>query len=149
MLEHELPHLMPMPEPFDGYVENPARVSSTCLVTVLRNRYSVPCELAGQMVSTRLYPTRVVVVAEGTDRAMRSVSYQMSAARFPAHRDLAGFDFEASKVDRSLIMQLADLSFTEAAHNAVFIGGPGTGKTHLATAIVCVPPTHLEPLMAM
>jgi hypothetical protein len=34
MLEHELPHLMPMPEPFDGYVENPARVSSTCLVTV-------------------------------------------------------------------------------------------------------------------
>jgi transposase len=64
MLEHELPHLMPMPEPFDGYVENPARVSSTCLVMVLRNRYSVPCELAGQMVSTRLYPTRVVVVAE-------------------------------------------------------------------------------------
>jgi transposase len=59
MLEHELPQLMPMPEPFDGYVENPARVSSTCLVTVLRNRYSVPCELAGHMVSTRLYPGRV------------------------------------------------------------------------------------------
>ena len=64
MLEHEQPHLMPMPEPFDGYVQTPARVSSTCLVTVLRNRYSVPCELAGQMVSARLYPTRVVVVAE-------------------------------------------------------------------------------------
>jgi transposase len=64
MLEHERPQLMPMPEPFDGYVENPARVASTCLVTVLRNRYSVPCELAGQMVSTRLYPTRVVVVAD-------------------------------------------------------------------------------------
>jgi hypothetical protein len=73
--------------------------------------------------------------AEGTDRAMRSVSYQMSAARFPAHRDLAGFDFEASKVDRALIDQLADLSFTEAAHNAVLIGGPGTGKTHLCTAL--------------
>ncbi|MBX3704785.1 MAG: IS21-like element helper ATPase IstB [Steroidobacteraceae bacterium] len=73
--------------------------------------------------------------AETTDRAMRSVSYQMSAARFPAHRDLAGFDFDASKVDRALIDQLADLSFTEAAHNAVFIGGPGTGKTHLCTAL--------------
>ena len=36
---------------------------STCLVAVARNRYSVPCELVGQMVSTRLYPTRVVVVA--------------------------------------------------------------------------------------
>jgi hypothetical protein len=52
-----------MPEAFDGYVEHPARVSSTCLVVVNRSRYSVPCELAGQIVSTRLYPTRVVVVA--------------------------------------------------------------------------------------
>jgi transposase len=64
VLEHEQPHLMPMPERFDGYVEQPARVSSTCLVSVQRNRYSVPCELAGQMVSARLYPTRVVVVAD-------------------------------------------------------------------------------------
>ena len=63
MLEHERAHLMPMPAPFDGYVEKPARVSSTCLVSVARNRYSVPCELAGQMVSTRLYPARMVVVA--------------------------------------------------------------------------------------
>ena len=64
MLELERPHLMPMPEPFDGYVEKPARVSSTCLVSVARNRYSVPCELAGQMVSTRLYPGGIVVVAD-------------------------------------------------------------------------------------
>ncbi|CAM5786958.1 IS21 family transposase [Ottowia pentelensis] len=63
MLEHERSHLMPMPAPFDGYVEKLARVSSTCLVAVARNRYSVPCELAGQMVSTRLYPNRVVIAA--------------------------------------------------------------------------------------
>jgi transposase len=63
MLEHERAQLMPMPQPFDGYVEKPARVSSTCLVAVARNRYSVPCEHAGQMVSTRLYPSRVAVVA--------------------------------------------------------------------------------------
>jgi transposase len=63
MLEHERAHLMPMTAPFDGYVEKPARVSSTCLVSVARNRYSVPCELAGQTVSTRLYPNRVKVVA--------------------------------------------------------------------------------------
>jgi transposase len=63
MLEQEQSQLMPMPMPFDGYIERPARVSSTCLVTVQRNRYSVPCELAGKMVSTRLYPTRVSVAA--------------------------------------------------------------------------------------
>ena len=72
---------------------------------------------------------------EHTDRAMRSVSHQMKMAKFPVHRDLAGFDFEASSVDQHLIKELATLSFTETAQNAVFIGGPGTGKTHLATAI--------------
>jgi len=65
VLELEREQLMPMTTPFDGYVEEAARVSSTCLVAVARNRYSVPCELAGQMVSTRLYPTQVVVVAAG------------------------------------------------------------------------------------
>ena len=64
MLELEREHLMSMPEPFDGYVESPARVSSTCLVSVARNRYSVPCEWAGHLVSTRLYPNRVDVVAQ-------------------------------------------------------------------------------------
>ena len=59
MLEQERLELMPMPSAFDGYVEKPARVSSTCLVSVARNRYSVPCELALQRVSTRLYPNRV------------------------------------------------------------------------------------------
>lgn len=62
-LEIEREHLMPMTEPFDGYVEKTSRVSSTCLVTVARNRYSVPCEWAGKRVSTRLYPTHVAVVA--------------------------------------------------------------------------------------
>jgi hypothetical protein len=42
--------------------------------------------------------------AEVTDRAMRSVSYQMHTAKFPVHRDLAGFDFECSPVDEKLIM---------------------------------------------
>ena len=63
MLETEREHLMPMPEAFDGYVEKASRVSSTCLVTVARNRYSVPCEWAGKRVSTRLYPTQLIVVA--------------------------------------------------------------------------------------
>lgn len=73
--------------------------------------------------------------AEHTDRYARSIRYQMHAAKFPVHRDLAGFDFESSKADRSLIDELATLAFTEQAHNVVFIGGTGTGKTHLATAL--------------
>lgn len=73
--------------------------------------------------------------AEHTDRAMRSIDYQLRLARFPIHRDLAGFDFDQSKVDKRLVTDLSDLSFTEQAHNLVLIGGTGTGKTHLATAL--------------
>lgn len=73
--------------------------------------------------------------AEHTERAMRSVRNQLIAAKFPVHRDLARFDFNASKVDQKLVEQLATLEFTDKAQNAVLIGGPGTGKTHLATAI--------------
>jgi transposase len=64
MLEQEREELMPMPSVFDGYVERSAKVSSTCLVAVARNRYSVPCELAGLRVSTRLYPHRVEIASE-------------------------------------------------------------------------------------
>lgn len=66
VLEQEQAEMMPMPVPFDGYIEKLARVSSTCLVTLHRNRYSVPCELVGKMVSTRLYPDRIVIVENGT-----------------------------------------------------------------------------------
>lgn len=73
--------------------------------------------------------------AEQTDRTMRSIRHQMHAAKFPVHRGLAGFDFTQSKVDKRLIDELATAAFTEHAHNVVFIGGTGTGKTHLATAL--------------
>ncbi len=73
--------------------------------------------------------------AEHAQRAAATVRHQMKAAKFPLHRGLAGFDFEASKVDQKLIDQLSTLAFTDTAQNAVFIGGPGTGKTHLATNI--------------
>jgi hypothetical protein len=63
-LEQEQTFLMPMPTPFDGYVEILARVSSTCLVTVDRNQYSVPCHLANRRVPIHLYSDRVDVYVE-------------------------------------------------------------------------------------
>ena len=96
-------------------------------------------ELVAQGDSVGLQTSRWLIEhllqAEHTDRHMRSISYQLHSAKFPVHRDLAGFDFEQSKVDHGLITELANLSFTDEAHNVVFIGGTGTGKTHLATAL--------------
>ena len=61
----EVDSLMPMGRPFDGFVEHTKRVSPTCLVTFERTRYSVPASFANQRVSLRIYPARIVVVAEG------------------------------------------------------------------------------------
>lgn len=73
--------------------------------------------------------------AENADRVMRSIAHQMKSSRFPVHRDLAGFDFMVSQVDQRLVHKLADLSFTQDSKNVLLIDGPGTGKTHLATAL--------------
>lgn len=94
----------------------------------LQTQSSATLEASGWLIEHLLQ-------AETTDRAMRSVSHQMHAAKFPVHRDLAGFDFGCTRIDQTLIMQLSTLGFTDTAQNAVLIGGPGTGKTHLATAI--------------
>jgi DNA replication protein DnaC len=73
--------------------------------------------------------------AETAEREVRSVAYQLKIARFPAYRDLSGFDFGQSEVDEALVRQLHRGEFLQDAHNVVLVGGPGTGKTHLATAI--------------
>ena len=83
-------------------------------------------------------PERLIqdlLAAEHADRQVRSISYQMRVARFPAHRDLTGFDFEQAAVDEGLVRLLHNGEFMDSAQNVVLIGGPGTGKTHLASAI--------------
>jgi len=78
-------------------------------------------------IDTSAWLIKHLLQAESTDRAMRSIRYQLNAAKFPIHRN-------QSKVDQALIEQLATLAFTDVAHNVVLIGGTGTGKSHLATA---------------
>jgi DNA replication protein DnaC len=78
---------------------------------------------------------RVLIDSESVERTVRSTAYQMGAARFPAHRDLLGFDFSQAAVDETQVRTLQAGQFIQAAHNVVLIGGPGTGKTHLASAI--------------
>jgi len=63
--EREVVDLMAPGRPFDGFVEHTKRVSPTCLVHFDRNRYSVPASFANRPVSMRIYPNRIVVVAEG------------------------------------------------------------------------------------
>ena len=73
--------------------------------------------------------------AETAEREVRSVAYQLKIARFPVYRDLAGFDFTSSEVNEALVRQLHRCDFIDIADNIVLVGGPGTGKSHVATAL--------------
>ena len=61
---------------------------------------------------------------------------RIRAARFPARKSLEEFDFDHARgFKRDLIAHLGTLDFVTARENVVFLGPPGTGKTHLATGI--------------
>lgn len=76
-----------------------------------------------------------LIAAEQTDRQLKSLRYQLKAARFPIHRDLLGIDWTETSLSQAAVEQLASAAFMETAHNLILVGGTGTGKTHLATAI--------------
>lgn len=65
--QDERARLMPYPKPFDGYVEQPVRVTATALIHFQRNRYSVPCEWVNSVVSLRAYPEFLRVVSSHGD----------------------------------------------------------------------------------
>ena len=61
---------------------------------------------------------------------------RIRAARFPARKSLEEFDFDhARSLKRDTIAHLNTLDFVTARENVVFLGPPGTGKTHLAIGL--------------
>jgi hypothetical protein len=84
LLQDEQQRLMPLPKPFDGYVEKPVRVTSTALIHFQRNCYSVPAEHAHHVLSLRIYPGELRLFAEGREVTRHPRSFE---------RDQTFYDF--------------------------------------------------------
>ena len=74
--------------------------------------------------------------AELADKKARSIKYQLTIAKLPSAKDPADFDFSASPADEALLRGMAEGGLLDGARNAVLVGGTGTGKSHLAAAVL-------------
>ncbi|MGA0608586.1 IS21-like element helper ATPase IstB [Phenylobacterium sp. VNQ135] len=73
--------------------------------------------------------------AEIAEKQARSIKYQMTIAKLPLAKDIAGFDFSGGPINEALVRDLAAGGFIAQQRNIVLIGGTGTGKSHLAIAV--------------
>jgi DNA replication protein DnaC len=94
------------------------------LAAGLKRQHSVP-QIIGDLLQ-----------AEIAEKQARSIKYQIAIARLPLAKELATFDFTGTPVNEALIRDLATGAFLQHQRNAVLVGGTGSGKTHLAVAIV-------------
>jgi DNA replication protein DnaC len=70
------------------------------------------------------------------EREGRAAQRRLKAARFPTVKTLEGFDFAAAaKLNKPLVLELLRGEYLERRENLLLVGGPGTGKTHLATSL--------------
>ena len=91
--------------------------------------------LARKHAPSFLEGLKQLIESDATDREVRRIRYQMTAAKFPHHKDFATFDYGAAAVSKAQIEPFCSGQFTEEAHNLILVGGTGTGKTHIAIAL--------------
>ncbi|SEE04638.1 DNA replication protein DnaC [Rhizobiales bacterium GAS191] len=95
-------------------------------------------EIIATAVKRQHEPQRIVgdlLTAEIAEKQARSIKYQMTIAKLPLAKDIVEFDFDGTPINETLVRDLAGGEFLAHERNVVFVGGTGTGKTHLAIAV--------------
>ena len=102
----------------------------------IRDSYRQEAENAAKTnIGYQDYLQRLLEI-EVLNKIERSINRKMQIAGFPKVKRLEEFDFSYQpQINEKLIRELASLSFLEEAKNVLFVGAPGVGKTHLATAL--------------
>lgn len=95
-------------------------------------------EIIRAAVKRQHEPQRIIadlLSAEISEKKARSIKYQMTIAKLPLAKEVEDFAFDGTPINETLVRDLAGGNFLTHQRNTIFIGGTGTGKTHLAVAI--------------
>ena len=112
-----------------------ADLKTLCLSTIGAQWRLLAEQAARQRQAPADYLAQLVHL-EVTGRRERRIQRRIQDARFPMLKTLDAFSFEAQPdLDRDAILQVFDCRFVADAANVVFVGGVGTGKTHLSIAL--------------
>ncbi len=95
-------------------------------------------EIIATAVKRQHEPQRFVgdlLTAEIAEKQVRSIKYQIAIAKLPLAKDIGDIVFTDTPINETLARDLAGGNFLAHPRNVVFVGGTGTGTTHLAIAI--------------
>lgn len=99
---------------------------------------ALPQLLAAARAEQWTYETMLsrALASEVEGREQQALARRLKSARIPTKKTLAGFDFSFQpSLSERRVRELADLSFVRTCTNVIFLGPPGTGKTHLSLAL--------------
>jgi transposase len=132
--------LMALRGPFNGFVEKAVRASTTCLIMADHNRYSIDAHAAGRMVLVRSHAERIVVIYNDEIVADHPRHFRRDQTIYDPWHYLPVLLRKPGALrngapSRTGTYELATGTFLDAKRNAIFIGGTGTGKTHLCIGV--------------
>lgn len=105
------------------------------LPAMLRDHRSIAAAAAKEKEDYTTFLLRMCE-RECLEREQRAAQRRIKAARFPVIKTLDTFDFAAQPtINKALVLELMRGEYLDARENILFVGNPGTGKTHLATAL--------------
>ena len=105
------------------------------LPTVLREYEAMAATCGKEGADYKTYLLRLSE-RELLDREQRAAQRRLKAAKFPVIKTLDTFTFSAQpSINKTLVQELMSGDYIDQRENILFVGNPGTGKTHLATAL--------------